>query len=56
MKPRICPACTKALGVETRHAARRLCSQVQTERRREKNPDRRAYDAARKAKLGKVRR
>ena len=33
MRPRICPACTAALGKETRHSARRYCSQVQAQRR-----------------------
>ena len=54
MKPRVCDACSKALGVETRHAVRRLCSQVQAERRREADPARRKYDAKRKAKLRKA--
>ena len=48
MRPRVCSACTAALGVEKRHKASRLCSQVQTEHRRERNPARRQYDAARK--------
>lgn len=53
MKPRVCPACTKALGRETRHKASRSCAQVQTERRREANPARKKYHAKRMAKIRK---
>lgn len=47
MKPRVCPRCTAILGRETRHKASRSCAQVQTERRREDSPERRAYHAKR---------
>lgn len=33
MRPRVCSACTAALGRETRHSAKRYCSQVQAQRR-----------------------
>lgn len=54
MRPRVCPTCSKALGKETRHGARRSCAQVQTERRREATPERRKYHAKRMAKIRKA--
>lgn len=54
MRPRVCPACTAALGAETRHKASRSCAQVQTERRREATLKRRAYHAKRMAKIRKA--
>jgi hypothetical protein len=53
MRPRVCPSCTSALGRETRHKASRLCAQVQAERRRETNPDRKAYHAKRMKRIRK---
>lgn len=32
-RPNVCPTCSAALGKETRHSAKRYCSQVQAQRR-----------------------
>lgn len=46
MRPRVCPACTAALGKETRHSTRRRCSVVQAQRRYFATPKGRAANAA----------